>query len=344
MKAIHITGLGAFTSVGVNVPQTMGSVLSRLQWFDDLELLDATGEPVTGARVRLRGVKDPAERYVGMGALALAECCGVGRDRRSSREQSPLFLATSPERDLPCSPKELLERLVASLDQEGADAISRHGSRVFAEGRLGSIRALFAAVNALRSNEFEACYVGGVDSLLDPVLLHELLADGRLHDKAGSDGFTPGEGAAFVKIEMSSSSQQGGMLLGVSLAEDEETPGMALADAATGALRAARLGASQLTAIVHDGTGESTAAEERAIALTRLGFTGPPPDGFATWAPSFSVGETGAAAAPLSLAMTTFFLRAGVFQGPVLNWFKAEGPMRAAIVMGTRSPVEGRRG
>ena len=343
MKSIHITGLGTFTPVGVNVPQTMGSVLSRLQWFDDLDLLDATGEPVTGARVRLRGVKDPAERYVGMGALALAECCGVGQGRRSSREQSPLFLATSPQRDLPCSPKELLDHLAGAQDQEGNEAILRSASRVFAEGRRGSIRALFAAVNALRSNEFEACYVGGVDSLLDPVLLHELLADGRLHDKAGSDGFTPGEGAAFVKLEMSSSSQQGGMLLGASLAEDEETPGLALANAATGALRAARLGPSQLTAIVHDGTGESTAAEERAIALTRLGFTGPPPEGFATWAPSFSVGETGAAAAPLCLAMTTFFLRAGVFQGPVLNWFKAEG-MGAAIVMGTRSPVEGRRG
>lgn len=341
MKSILVTALGTFTPVGVNVPQTMGSVLSRLQWFDDLELLDATGEPVAGARVPLQGAKDRAERYFGMGALALAECCGSAR---APQKPAPLFLATSPERDLPFSPEELLERLALGQDQESNGAILRSASRVFAEGRRGAIRALFAAVNALQSGELEACYVGGVDSLLDPVLLHELLADGRLHDKAGSDGFTPGEAAAFVRIEITSSGDQGGILLGASVSEDGETPGMALANAATGALRAARVGPSQLNAIVHDGTGESMAAEERAIALTRLGFTGPPPDDFATWAPSFSVGETGAAAAPLCLAMTAFFLRAGVLQGPVLNWFKAEGPMRAAIVMGTRSAVEGRRG
>jgi 3-oxoacyl-[acyl-carrier-protein] synthase-1 len=340
MKSILVTTLGTFTPVGVNVPQTMGSVLSRLQWFDDLELLDATGEPVTGARVPLQGAKDRAERYFGMGALALAECCGSGR---ALQKPAPLFLATSPKRDLPCSPEELLDRLALSQDQEGNGAILRSASRVFAEGRRGAIRALFAAVNALQSGELGACYVGGVDSLLDPVLLHELLADGRLHDKAGSDGFTPGEGAAFVRIELTSSGDQGGILLGASVTEDGETPGMALANAATGALRAARVRPSQLKAIVHDGTGESMAAEERALALTRLGFTEPASDDFPTWAPSFSVGETGAAAAPLCLAVAAFFLRAGVLEGPVLNWFKAEG-QGAAIVMGTRNPVEGRHG
>jgi 3-oxoacyl-[acyl-carrier-protein] synthase-1 len=344
MKSILVTALGTFTPVGVNVPQTMGSVLSRLQWFDDLELLDATGEPVAGARVPLQGAKDRTERYFGMGALALAECCGSGPGRRAPQKPAPLFLATSPERDLPCSPEELLDYLAVSQDQQGNGAILRSASRVFAEGRGGAIRALFAAVNALQSGELEACYVGGVDSLLDPVLLHELLADGRLHDKAGSDGFTPGEGAAFLRLEMTSSGDRGGILLGASVSEDGETPGMALANAATGALRAARVGPSQLNAILHDGTGESTAAEERALALTRLGFTGPQPDDFATWAPSFSVGETGAAAAPLCLAVATFFLRAGVLEGPVLNWFTAERSMGGAIVIGTRSPVEGRHG
>ena len=344
MKSILVTALGTFTPVGVNVPQTMGSVLSRLQWFDDLELLDATGEPVAGARVPLQGAKDRAERYFGMGALALAECCGSVPERRGPQKPAPLFLATSPERDLPCSPEELLDRLALGQDQEGNGAILRSASRVFPQGRSGAIRALFAGVNALQSREVEACYVGGVDSLLDPVLLHELLADGRLHDKAGSDGFTPGEGAAFVRMEMTSSEDRGGILLGASVSEDGETPGMALANAAKGALRAARVGPSQLKAIVHDGTGDSMAAEERALALTRLGFAEPPPEDFATWAPSFSVGETGAAAAPLCLAVAAFFLRAGVLEGPVLNWFTGEGAMRAAIVMGTRSSVEGRRG
>src|SRR5437016_2856740 len=101
MRPLSVTGLGTFTPVGINVPQTMGSLLTRLQWFDDLDLLGATGEPVTGARVSLSNVENTTERYVGMGRFALAECRESGQSAGAPGEPVPLFLATSHERDLP---------------------------------------------------------------------------------------------------------------------------------------------------------------------------------------------------------------------------------------------------
>jgi hypothetical protein len=143
-----ITGLGAFTPVGVNVPQTMGSLVSRLQWFDDLDLRGPTGTPVSGARVRLSAVENATDRYVAMSRFALAEC-RESAPARGARELVPLMLATSRARDLPCPAATLLERVIDG-DDETADGrngqrVDRAASRVFAEGRLGALHALAAA-------------------------------------------------------------------------------------------------------------------------------------------------------------------------------------------------------
>jgi hypothetical protein len=350
VKGIFVTGIGAFTPVGVNVPQTMGSLLSRLQWFDDLDLIGPSGDPVTGARVRLRAVENTTERYIGMSRFALSECRRSGHAPRSSHQLAPLLLATSNRSDLPCPAERLLARILQA-DDEGehdgmGEGIDGRASRVFAEGRLGALRALAAAQQIVSSGSAPACYVGGVDSLMDPVRLNELLIDGRLLSGAGTDGFVPGEGAVFLKLEARSSSRSSSVLLGSTLLDDDgggaAAPGSALARAASAALRIAQLDASSLAALVHDGSSEQKTVEEIAMAVTRLRFERSAQ--LQPWAPAFSVGETGAAAALLSLAMTAFFLREGVFTGPVLIWLTSEGSARAAVVMGPGEPKETRRG
>jgi 3-oxoacyl-[acyl-carrier-protein] synthase-1 len=351
VKPFYVTSLGAFTSVGVNVPETMGSLLSRLQWFDDLTVIGASGEPVSGARVRLAAVDDATERYVAMSRFALAECRRGEPSAASSREALPLLLATSRARDLPCAPGELLERILAEDAETAAEAgegaaaeaprvaLDRGASRVFAEGRLGALSALAAARQLVTSGRSRACYVGAVDSLLDPVRLNELLEDGRLLDGAGTDGFIPGEAAVFLKID-SRPAPGGGVVLGAATT-DESPPGVsegdapvsgsALARAAREALRLASVSTASLAALVHDGSSEHASVEEIAMAAARLPFGAASP--LRPWAPAYSVGETGAAAAFLSIAMTTFFLKEEVFTGPTLVWLTSEVGARAALVM-----------
>lgn len=354
MRGVSITGLGAFTPVGVNIPQTMGSLVSRLQWFDDLDLRGPTGAPVSGARVRLSSVENAADRYVAMSRFALAECRESGSSSRGAGEPVPLMLATSRARDLPCRADILLERVLDG-DEETADGrngqrMDRAASRVFADGRLGALHALAAAQEVVSSGRASGCYVGGVDSLLDPVRLYELLDQGRLLDGSGSDGFVPGEAAAFLKVE-SRGVRGGSTVLASAAAEEPAAPrdglaepatGAALARAAIEALRAAELDPSKLGALVHDGASEPATVEEIAMAMSRLPFSVASP--LRPWAPAYSVGEAGAAAAWLSLAMTAFFLREGVFEGPALVWLMSEGSRRAALVLGPHDAKEKNRG
>src|SRR5207253_6850563 len=135
----------------------------------------------------------------------LAECRESAGAGRQGREAVPLMLATSRARDLPCSALTLLERVLDGDDEmaDGRDGqrVDRPASRVFAEGRLGALQALAAAQDVVSSGRASACYVGGVDSLLDPVRLYELLDEGRLLDGLGSDGIVPGEAAVFLRLE-----------------------------------------------------------------------------------------------------------------------------------------------
>jgi hypothetical protein len=55
------------------------------------------------------------------------------------------------------------------------------------------------------------------------------------------------------------------------------------------------------------------------------------------FAPSFSVGEIGAAARPLALAMLAFFIQKRVLEGPGLCLIRSRGPARGAVAI---APVE----
>ena len=339
MRGVAVTALGAFTPVGINVAHTMGSLLTKLQWFDDLDLTCGDGEPLTGARVRLRSVEEGVDRYLAMTQFALGECLREASGQTDgagggpgARAPLPLLLATSEQRNLPCPAEELLDRV---LEAHG-DVWDRGRSRVFAGGKAGSIRALAAAEGLLRDREVGACYVGGVDTLLDPVRLYELLDAGRLQEGggAGSDGFIPGEAAVFLRLEAQRAPTARVTIQGSAVCDGPGwAPGAALANAGIAALAEATRAASALGAITHDGAGNQPSFEELALALTRLPFGGGGTS-LLPWAPALSVGETGAAAAWLELAMAAFFLRENVFAGPVLSCLTSEGTARAAVVLG----------
>lgn len=346
MRGVAITAMGAFTPVGINVAHTMGSLLTKLQWFDDLDITGGDGEPLSGARVRLRSVEEGVDRYLAMTQFALGECLresagqtdGAGRGAgQSQRAPLPLLLATSEQRNLPCPAEELLDRV---LEAHG-DVWDRARSRVFAGGKAGSIKALAAAEGLLRGREVGACYVGGVDTLLDPVRLYEMLDAGRLQEGGGigSDGFIPGEAAVFLRLEAQRTPTAQVTIQGSAVCDGPGwAPGAALANAGIAALAEAARTASALAAITHDGSGNQPSFEEIALALTRLPFGSG--TSLLPWAPALSVGETGAAAAWLELAMAAFFLREKVFAGPVLSCLTSEGTARAAIVLGIDGDAE----
>ena len=104
-----------------------------------------------------------------------------------------------------------------------------------------------------------------------------------------------------------------------------------LADAAERALSNAGVTAPGLGAICHDGPGDWAQLEELALADARPPLSLVP--AVQRLIPSISIGEVGAAACVLSLAIVALLVSKGVVQRPSLAMFAADGPARAAAVL-----------
>jgi 3-oxoacyl-[acyl-carrier-protein] synthase-1 len=67
-------------------------------------------------------------------------------------------------------------------------------------GRAGGLHAVRKAHQYLAQPGHDYVLIGGVDTYLDPFLMAKLDAEGRLGGHGNPDGFTPGEGAAFLLL------------------------------------------------------------------------------------------------------------------------------------------------
>lgn len=81
-----------------------------------------------------------------------------------------------------------------------ANAIDLAASQVIPAGRASGLVALEAALRYMASAPGRNVIVGAVDTFWDIPLLSQLLKEQRIRSEAVSDGFTPGEGAAFVVL------------------------------------------------------------------------------------------------------------------------------------------------
>jgi 3-oxoacyl-[acyl-carrier-protein] synthase-1 len=324
-----IQSLGAFTSVGGDVAMTMASLLSQFQAFDDLDAVAKGGEALTGAATPLPAGLTGRRRLAALGLLSLQECAAAA----PPGPPAPLLVCAPSADDWDGSPSDLLEGVTgdAGIDVDLAQ------SRVFSNGRIGVVDALQAGRDLLASRRAAAFYLLGVDSLVTGERPYRLMNAGRLLDDENSDGFVPGEGAAALRL--SSAGADGvAALVGIGTGDEpagrsgaQAMTGAGLHEAALGAVTDAKVGGSDLRAVVHDVSGIQRDFEDLLLARSR-----PPLDVAATariFAPSISVGEIGAAAGPLALAMLAFFIHKGVVGGPGLCLFRSDGSGRGAAVV-----------
>lgn len=323
-----IQAAGAVTPVGLGLPQTAGSLRTRVQLFEDLEIVGPDGEPLRGARVRLPEQHRGVERLVAMAVAALEESVAGKR-----LDGVPLILCGPEPVAFPYEPANLLH----DIARQCSAGIDGGRSRMIARGRLGVVEALGGAA-ALLARGSEYVLVGGVDSLTDPERVAQLAREGRLIDAANSDGFVPGEAA--VVLLLSSRAEPGALAYfqGLGAAResavhgsDEPVTGLGLQQAIVQALGEARVRIQDIAYLMHDFSGEQMPFEELLMAMNRLA-TGSLE--FPDWGPATCVGETGAAAAFVSLATLAFYHHAGVVQGPSLAVFTSDAAERGAVVLG----------
>jgi 3-oxoacyl-[acyl-carrier-protein] synthase-1 len=330
LNPIALDSIGAFTSAGTSTAQTMAALCLGVKLFEEQDTCDARGEPVVGARSALAPEKaEGIDRLVTLAGLALQECAGA-----QPAGPVPLLLC-APARDAFFDPEDLLRALLA----EAPVAIDPRLSRAYGGGRTAIALALREAERLLSARACDACYVGGVESLVDREALDVAVRAGRVKTTVTPEGFVPGEGAVFLRVSARPGRATMARIAGIG-EDDEPAPrgsaqpnqGLGLARAARAALSAAGVSMPTVGIVVHDASGDRFGFRESALALARLRPRAEP--AATIWTPATVTGELGAAYGPLAVAQAAFFLQKQVSPGPGALVLGADaGPRRAAIVL-----------
>ena len=330
MTTLAIQSFGAVTAAGPNAARTMGAIHARIQLFGETKLEGPAGDPITGALTPLAPKLRGAARVAALGIVALDECAVAAPESPIAR---PLIVCAPTPADLGAPEGELLDRILA----QAAYPIDRTRSRIIARGKEALLEALTLADAMLRGRQVPGCYLLGADSLVTPVRLRRLAADGLLVDGVNSDGFVPGEGAAALLVVPHLDRATKATIAGLGSARD---PGLAKGDPSTGqaigqalrqAIADARVKAAHISVATNDLSGRYALFEELSLAAAR------PPlaamRGLKMIQPALATGEIGAASGVLSLAALTFFLERGVADEAAVALFTSEGAARTAAVL-----------
>jgi 3-oxoacyl-[acyl-carrier-protein] synthase I len=336
------------TPVGLCAAQTAASVRAGIGGLAESGLSDRRGDPLVmglADRPELpvlcdeldeRSLSTRHERLVRLGGTALAEALSA---RPDEQQLPPLFLGL-PEARAEASHAVGAE-LVEMIAVQSGLGIDLSRSRVFPVGRAAGLVALDEALAALDRREAASVVVGAVDSYWDLGLLGALDAEGRLRAEGISDGFVPGEGAAFVVLAGARSNRRSGgaYILATGRGQEpghlySEAPfqGEGLASAIRAVFDSAPPEPPNRPAVVYAGlNGESHWAKEWGVSHIRNAarFSDP----LQVEHPADCMGDPGAALGLIMLGLATYHLARQASEHAALVWCSSDRGERAAALV-----------
>jgi 3-oxoacyl-[acyl-carrier-protein] synthase-1 len=350
MKAAEIIAVGMVTPVGLAAAPTAAAVRSGIARLNESKVLGRDGEPLVMGLVKDEHLsplapsleKHPAltshaQRLLRLAAPALQEVLKPCLDPAAV----PVFLGLHepwPELPAPVG-ADFLKHL--EHQAQGAFAVSR--SKVFCQGRASGLVALEHALQLLSSDRKTTFVVaGGVDSYLAPALLARLDRESRLPSGPITDGFIPGEGAAFLLLARPGEADRLGLdpvagLAGVGLSEEkghryssEPYLGEGLAGAFA-QLFAQGEAPSPIPCVYAGLNGESFWAKEWGVAYLRNAkrFV----ENVRIEHPIQNFGDPGAALGPLMVGLAAIGLQRGYREDPCLVWCSSDREARGAALV-----------
>jgi len=284
--SVHVIGSGMVTSVGGNAVTTAAAMAAEFSAVEETSILNKRLEPIKMALVpegaipdlneELKALKLPnrQQRLLSLAAAALVQLTDI----LPAGLTLPLYLAL-PEA-LPDHTAPLHGNIIEQLALQSGVPLSMTDSLVADIGRAGSFYAVKQAIEYFEQTGNDYLLIGGVDTYWDPSLLAKLDAEERLNVSGAPDGFTPGEGAAFlllasnrvntrhiarpVRLYSPGIAEEEGYLY-----EDDEIPyrGDGLADAVREALQQAA--PASIQSVWTGMTYENYGAKEFGVAMAR---------------------------------------------------------------------------
>ncbi|PID43875.1 MAG: hypothetical protein CSB48_03565 [Proteobacteria bacterium] len=344
-----VRGLGMINALGRGALPSVTAAMAGISQYTETELLNPEGIPLRFALVPdeilpvidVARLSRPGVRYERMMRLAvgaLDECVGS----TEVEHPLPLFLALPerrPGRDYPA-----LEPFLKELSGFTGDVLDLSNSRIFPYGRSAGFTAMASAMALLenrndaggstRGGAIKRVLVGGVDSYVDASLLGIMDKQNRLLLENTADGFVPGEGAAFLMLEMSS---KGRILIHTPVTasepghcySDEICEGVGLSGAIGQAIQQA--GSPGIGTVFCSLNGEGVFAKEWGLSAIRVSTLFK--DGLQIEHPAEYYGDIGAATVP-SLYINALIGRAkDRVDGAVLIWAASDFEHRGAGIL-----------
>lgn len=303
LGSFSVDGIGLVTSVGLNAPATCAAIRGGVTNPTQTRFMGSAGEWIVAHEVALTDAWRGMAKLAKMAAVAIRECT----DGLSQAElpHIPVLLCIA-EPDRPGRINGLTEELPALIQKELGCSFSDR-SAVIALGRaalgtaLGTARQLFSAYGVSH------VLVVAADSLLSEATLAAYDRAARLLSPANPDGFIPGEGAGAVLLSTQPTASGltfDGLGFGVeNVRVDTELPlrGDGMTKAIQDALADSGCDLHQLDFRITDISGEQYYFKEAALAFARC--LRQRKQRFDLWHPAGSVGETGAVAGLIALAV-----------------------------------------
>lgn len=347
-----ITGMGMVTAVGFSAAETAAAVRGRIARFAEMASVsrllqeddtDPTpDDPVVASGGMVPGLDEGlprAERCFRLGEHALQAALQQAGLMPNNPQRVALLLALPVLR--PGSGDEPKPGLAVRL----ARCFPEHPVHVkeYAAGHAGALEALAGAAQLLQERRADVCLVGGLDSWIDRDLLYQVNAARRLKHSKSMEGFIPGEAAAFLVIETAAHAAGRrqpvlAKIAGLALAEETALPssdqpclGLGLSEAILAAV-GGKFNTDRIELIVCDLNGEVYRSEEWAATLPKCVTVSP--QEFKLWHPADCMGDVGAAAAAVNLALAAQGLQKGATRRPeALVLASSEAGRRGAVLL-----------
>jgi 3-oxoacyl-[acyl-carrier-protein] synthase-1 len=212
------------------------------------------------------------------------------------------------------------------------------GSGVIPQGRVGVAIALARARELIHERGVPRVLIAAADSLLSWPTLSAYERNDRLLTRGNSNGFMPGEAGGALLVshpDGDSELRLTGIGFGLERAHidsDEPLRADGLTEAIVTALADSGCGLQELDFRITDLSGEQYYFKEAALALTRI--LRQRKEEFDIWHPAECVGESGAAAGVVILAVAEAACRKGYAPGPnILVHLGNDAGDRAAAVL-----------
>ncbi len=210
---MYISKLGMLSAIGQGAKANYAAVRASISGYEDSNYAAPQGGegspllPVKMALVPESILPEIDDAVFLLGAysrwhehlLRLAHLPMVEAMAGYSDEQPVPLLLSCPEKYTQ-QPDQLPEHFLSDLIIQTGLPINKGLSRLLHTGRPGALGTLQMAQTLLSQDDVPAVLIGGVDSFQRPELLRALLSQARIKHGVATDGFVPGEGAAFILL------------------------------------------------------------------------------------------------------------------------------------------------